>query len=39
MFKFHISMSLDGFVTAIGVLVMGNRIFDVGEVPWGDDPP
>ena len=26
-------------VARIGAFVMGRRMFDSGEVPWGDDPP
>lgn len=30
---------IDEYTEAIGALIMGKRMFDVGEVHWGDDPP
>ncbi|MDY7103861.1 MAG: dihydrofolate reductase family protein [Actinomycetota bacterium] len=30
---------IDGYFEAAGAYVMGRRMFDAGEVPWGDVPP
>lgn len=30
---------LDEAFTSVGATVMGREMFDVGEVPWGDEPP
>lgn len=30
---------ISDYFDTIGALVMGKGMFDVGEVPWGDDPP
>lgn len=30
---------LDGWDIPAGVVVVGRRMFDEGEEPWGDDPP